>query len=237
MTLEYGMLMVLPGNTHSDGESTETKLTFVFNPAKLDVKASAKWDQPPQSGSKKGSVPQYKGAEPRTMDLDLVLDGWDPSGPTRSQQRDVQKDVATLMSWTRPTASTRTTKLPRPPYVVLQWGNPSKPWFSCYVVSVSASFTMFDETGKPVRATVKVSLKEVPAEPGKQNPTSGSLAGHQSHLMVEGDSLPLVAHRYYDRPAYWRGIAVANGIDDPQRVRPGTRLYLPPIEEVGLLST
>ena len=232
MKFQYGKLMVVE-NPHTDGESTESEVEFVFNPTKLDVGASAKWEQPAQAGSKKASMPQYKGPDPRSMDLDLLIDRWDRSGASRSQRRDVKKDVSTLISWTRPTSSTRTTKKPSPPLVCLQWG---KPWFKCYVVSVKATFTLFDEEGTPIRATVKISLKEVPTDPAKQNPTSGSLAGHQSHLLVEGDSLPLIAFRYYDQTAYWRGLAIANGIDDPLRVRPGSRLLLPPIEDVAALS-
>lgn len=232
MTLEYGKLMVVE-NPHTDGESTASSVDFVFNPTKLDIGASAKWEQPSQGGSKKASVPQYKGPEGRTMDLDLLLDGWDLSGAGRSRLRDVAADVTTLVSWTRPTASTHSSKKPSPPLVALHWG---KPWFKCYVVSVKATFTMFDEKGTPLRATVKVALKEVAAGPKKQNPTSGSLAGHQSHLVIEGDSLASVAYRYYDETSYWRGVAIANRIDDPLRVRPGTRLLLPPLEDVAALS-
>ncbi len=231
MTLEYGKLMVVE-NFHTDGE-TKKEVEFVFNPTKLDIGATAKWEQGTNAGNKKASVPVYKGPDPCSMDLDLVLDSWDRSGADRSKKRDVRKDVDTLIAWTRPTASTRTTKKPSSPLVCLHWG---KPWFKCYVASVKATFTLFDEKGTPIRASVKVSLKEVPPDRPKQNPTSGSLAGHQSHLLVEGDSLPLVAFRYYDQTEYWRGLAIANGIDDPLRVRPGTRLLLPPIEDVAALS-
>lgn len=232
MTMEYGKLMVVE-NEHTDGDSTERQVAFVFNPSKLDVGAAAKWEQPAQGGNRRASTPQYKGPEPRTMDLDLLLDAWDLSGPSRATQYDVPKAVTTLISWTRPTASTRSSKKPSPPLVMLHWG---QPWFKCYVASVKATFTLFDENGKPIRATVRVQMKEVPADAPRQNPTSGSLAGHQSHMLVEGDSLPLVAHKYYDQAKYWRGLAIANAIDDPFRVRPGTRILLPPIEDVATLS-
>ena len=232
MSFEYGKLMVIE-NPHTDGDSTEKEVAFVFNPSKLDLGASAKWEQPAQSGNKKASSPQFKGADPRTLDFDLTIDGWELSGASRSSKCDVQKAVATLISWTRPTEKTRKTKKPSPPLVSLHWG---KPWFKCYVASVKVSYTMFDTKGEPVRASIKVSLKEVPAEPKKTNPTSGSLAGHQSHLVVEGESLPLLAYRYYDKPAYWRGLAITNGIDDPLRLGPGVRILLPPIEDVAVLS-
>ena len=221
--------LAVVSNPHTDGMSTASKVEFVFNPSMIDVGASANWEQPTKAGSKKASDPQFKGTTPATMDLELILDQWD----VRNKSRDVIADVNTLISWTRPTASTRGSKKPQPPKVRLEW---ALPWFDCYVISVKATYTMFNENGLPVRATVKVSLKEFGTKDAKQNPTSGSLAGHQSHLVVEGDSLPLLAHRYYEKAEYWRGIAIANGIDDPLRVRPGTRILLPPLEDVAALS-
>jgi nucleoid-associated protein YgaU len=228
-------MSVVPGkleavsNFHTDGISTERAVVFVFNPAKLGVAATAKWEQPAASGNKKAGPPQFKGADPVTMDLELVLDGWEE----RNKSRDILMDVNTLISWTRPTSSTRNSKKPSPPIVRLYWGTP---WFECYVTNVKVSYTMFDKDGKPVRATVTVNLKELGTTPPKQNPTSGSLAGHQSHMVVQGDSLPLLAHQYYEKAEYWRGVAIANNIDDPLRVLPGTRILLPPLEDVAALS-
>ena len=228
-------MSVVPGkleavsNFHTDGLSTAREVVFVFNPAKLGVGANAKWEQPAQSGNKKAAAPQYKGSDPITVDLELVLDGWEE----RNKSRNILADVETLISWTRPTASTRGSKKPSPPIVRLNWGTP---WFDCYLTTVKVSYTMFDKNGKPVRATVTVNLKELGTMPPKQNPTSGSLAGHQSHMVVEGDSLPLLAHRYYEKPEYWRGVAIANNIDDPLRIVPGTRILLPPLEDVAALS-
>ena len=222
-------LVVVGGNSHSDGMSTARQVEFVFNPSKIEINAGASWEQPTKAGSKKASDPQFKGTTPATMALELILDQWD----VRNKSRSVIADVNTLISWTRPTTSARGAKKPQPPKVRLEW---ALPWFDCYVVSVKATYTMFDKTGVPVRATVSLQLKEFGTKDAKQNPTSGSLAGHQSHLVVEGDSLPLLAHRYYEKAEYWRGVAIANGIDDPLRVRPGTRILLPPLENVAVLS-
>lgn len=231
--MERGKLKVWGSNKHSDAESNETEVKFHFNPTKLELKASAKWEQPSQGGNKKTTTPQYKGPDPRELTLDLMLDEYDGSDLV-DKSRSVTKSVATLISWTRPTASSRNSKKPSAPLVILEWG--SSQWFPCYVASVSASFTMFDDKGTPVRATVKVSLKEIPDDAPGQNPTSGSLAGHQGHEVIEGETLAQLAYQHYEKPAYWRAIANANGIDDPMRVRPGSRVYLPPIEEVkGLL--
>ena len=233
----FGKLEVVD-NPHADGPKT---IEFVFNPSKLSVGASAKWDQPGQSGNKKAAAPNYNGAEPRTMDFDFILDGWDLSGkPTtqkdgRTKQRDVHKDIETLVSWTRPTKKAIGKNKPNPPTVELKWG---PKWFPAYVASLKTLVTMFDKKGFPLRATVTVNLKEVPSKGADkpQNPTSGSRVGHQSHTFLAGDSLASIAQQYYDKPSYWRGVAAANDIDDPTRLRNGTRLYLPPLSDVAALS-
>jgi hypothetical protein len=223
--------LVVVANKHADGPD---HVDFTFNPSKIKITAGSKWDQPQQSGAKKASPPQFKGADPRAMDLELTLEGWELTGPEKDEVYDVAEAVKTLMSWTQPTESTRNSKKPTAPIVMLRWG--STQWFTCYVGSVNATFTMFDTYGTPVRATVTLSLKEIPDPNKKQNPTSGSRVGHQSHLIVEGDSLPLIAFQYYEQAPLWRGLAIANNIDDPMRLRVGSRLSLPPIEDVAALA-
>ena len=229
----YGRIKVVGDNRHSRSDSPQDEVKFVFNPAQLAMTATAKWEQPAAGGAKKSTAPTYKGADPQSMELNFTLDAWDKEGHTHSAVRDIQKDIDTLISWTRPTQSSRTTKKPAPPFVELDWG-PER--FKAYVASVNTTITMFDKKGFPLRATMKVSLKEVPPKDGKQNPTSGSRVGHQSHTFIDGETLAGIAHKYYEQPKYWRGLAISNGIDDPSRVRPGQRLYIPPIEDVAVIS-
>lgn len=47
------------------------------------------------------------------------------------------------------------------------------------------------------------------------------------HRVVPGDTLFDLAHRYHGDAGAWPGIARANGIADPHRLRPGTRLVIP----------
>jgi nucleoid-associated protein YgaU len=51
-------------------------------------------------------------------------------------------------------------------------------------------------------------------------------------VVVAGDTLPSVAFHAYGDPNLWRAVAEANGIDDPMRLRAGTRLLLPALDEL-----
>jgi nucleoid-associated protein YgaU len=79
---------------------------------------------------------------------------------------------------------------------------------------------------------VRVVLRQIEDEdsyPG-QNPTSGGTAGHRVHVVQQRETLDIIASREYGEAKHWRVIAEANGIADPLRIRPGTRLSLPPLE-------
>ncbi len=129
-----------------------------------------------------------------------------------------------------PTEQSVGQKKPSPPLVVLHWGAIAS--FPAFVTSVSAKYTLFTSNGLPIRALCSVSLEEMPNEPWRQNPTSGSDSVRRSHTLVEGDSLASIAYAEYGDPGAWRDVARFNRIDDPIRCVPGTRLLLPSPEEL-----
>jgi nucleoid-associated protein YgaU len=142
----------------------------------------------------------------------------------------VVKAVEHLFSCCVPTKQSRQRNKPSPPWVVFQWGGLTS--FPAYVSSVTAKYTLFTPSGTPVRALCTVTLEEISGEKRRQNPTSGALAACDVHVVVAGDTLASVAYRAYGDPGLWREIASANGISDPMRLRPGTRLLVPAPEEV-----
>jgi hypothetical protein len=105
-----------------------------------------------------------------------------------------------------------------------------------YLQSVSAKYTLFRIDGTPIRATCNLELIEWSNPASRQNPTSGGKPGMEVHTLIEGESLHSVAWSRYGEASYWRAIADFNGIDDPLRVPPGTRLLLPPRRDAATLS-
>jgi nucleoid-associated protein YgaU len=102
--------------------------------------------------------------------------------------------------------------------------------------TANATFTVFDADGRPVRATVNITMSEVPPIPPPTNPTSGSPGGGETTLVREHDTLAGIAHRQYGDAGLWRGIAAANNITDPMSLKPGQRLLLPAQSAVKELS-
>ncbi len=201
------------------------KVEFQFNPKELTIAKAAKWERSNDAKAKKAGPPQFSGAEPCKMTLEMFFDA------TGEHDGSVVAAVEKLFQCCVPTEETLGQKKPSPPLVKFKWGTISS--FPAFITSVSAKFTLFAASGTPIRATCTVSMEEMPADLGKQNPTSGALAVTRVHKTISGDSLASVAYAEYADPTLWRELAAYNGIDDPMRIPEGQVLMLPSPEALA----
>jgi nucleoid-associated protein YgaU len=199
------------------------QLTFRFNPKDYAVQKSANWERKPTTGNEQAAIPEFTGANPKSLTLEVFLDASEsPSGS-------VVKDIDLLFGCCSPTPQTMGQNKPKPPFVLFGWGTTMH--FVACVKSVNAKYTLFRYDGTPIRATCSLTLEEIPTETPRQNPTSGGLAARRTHMVVDGDSLASIAYREYGTPTLWRALAEANDIDDPLRLRTGRNLLIPPATE------
>lgn len=214
-----------------DGDPPTRELRFMYNPAELSTSKSANWNRPQQRGASSAGRPQFTGAGPQTVQMEIWFDAWDAT------DADVARCIKTLFEWTKPTPSSITRRLPRPPVLGFEWGsNQVLADVRVFLKTVNAKYVLFKPDGTPIRASASVSLEEVPEEQPRQNPTSGARASRRSYLLNEGDSLHAVAFREYGEAALWRGVAAFNEIDDPLRVAAGTRILVPTADEARRLA-
>ncbi|MFI8948074.1 LysM peptidoglycan-binding domain-containing protein [Streptomyces sp. NPDC053750] len=203
------------------------RFPFEFNPAQLSISQRTQWIATPTAAVREAAKPEFQGAEPREMTLEIFLDSsMKPGGNT------VMKKVESLLLCCEVTAKSLAAKQPSPPWVVFEWGSFSTARFTAYVSSIETQYTLFGTTGVPIRATCQVALVEIPGPTPRQNPTSGALTAQRVHRVVAGDSLQSLAWSEYGSANAWRVIAEANGIDDPNHLPTGTELMLPATEEV-----
>lgn len=199
----------------SSAGGTPKRITFQFNPASFEVKQSANWRQPESDEE----TSEYVGPDPQEMSVEMLLDA------SETQNGDVTADVDALLASCHPTSASESRNEPLPPRVRFGW---DRVHFEGYVVGVSADYQLFHPDGRPIRAKCTVTMKEIDRPPARQNPTSGTPAIHRTIDVVAGDTLPAIAYKEYGEPGRWRALATLNGIDDPLRLRPGTRLLVPP---------
>jgi len=198
-------------------ETPQKTVEFPTDPKNLRIVRGARYLTVPHAmGAKPAGHGrnEYRGTEAATLSADLELH-------TTDANKAIDKQLTLLENWTRPSEPGKP-----PPQLTLKWCELK---FTGYLRQVSVAISRFEQsTAKPSHATVAIVLQEEANAPPKQNPTSGGIAGNRAHLLAEGDSLQSVAFREYGDATRWRALAAANGIDDPLRVAPGTRLLLPP---------
>jgi len=200
------------------------QIPFQFNPKELSISKSAKWGRTNARDAKTAGTPEFNGADPCKLTLELFFDATD------TLDGSVVARVEQLFACCVPTDDSLGKKKSLPPLVVLHWGKVKS--FAAFVASVQAKYTLFTGEGTPIRATCNVSLEEMPGDPAKQNPTSGGLSVTSVRTVVAGDSLASIAYREYGDPAMWRPLAAFNGIDDPLRLRLGSNVLLPVVDDL-----
>jgi nucleoid-associated protein YgaU len=204
--------------------SLQDEIDFQFNPKELSIQKSATWKRTASPNAKKTSPPEFGGADPCKLTLEMFFDA------SATQLGSVVEPVEALFRCCVPTETTLQKNTPVPPLVQLSWGSVVS--FPGFITSVQAKYTLFAPDGTPIRAVCNVSIEEMPGDPLGQNPTSGALSTYAVHRVIAGDSLASIAFREYGDPAMWRPLAEANNIDDPIRLAVGTTLIVPPAAEL-----
>jgi LysM repeat protein len=195
---------------------------FQFNPSQLVLSKSTQWTTRIAPKFRFAAIPQFNGADPYTMRIQIFLDSSMKPGDTT-----VKDSVEALLSCCEVTSESIAANQPCTPMVFFQWGSFSTVNFVAYVSNVQATYTLFSPSGMPIRATCDLTITQIPHVTKGQNPTSGALEASRTHRIVVGDTLASLAWREYGDATTWRAIARANGIDDPMRLQVGTELLIP----------
>lgn len=141
-----------------------------YNPKELQVDQAVPWKKPDSAnktgtqgensggGDDGGIALEFTGAEGRSMSVEMLFDGYEPSN---GRAVDVAGQVAIIekLAAVRDPKS-KDEKKRRPHHCVVSWGDRGLPKFQCVIESVSTKYTMFSSEGKPLRATCTVKLKE-----------------------------------------------------------------------------
>jgi len=211
------------GNTPVFKPGSTPEITALFNPNQLQFSKSVNWSQQDAKGRDTPEL-QFTNSNPRTLTLDLLFDTYDTARSDKDDVRTKYTDsILKLMLVDE--------KKHRPPVCRLIWGSASY-FFQGVLQDLTQRFTMFMEDGTPVRATLSCTFREWWTNNDdlqKQALQSSDVA--KRHTAKRGDSLASIAAEAYQDPTLWRPIAVANGIDDPRSLIPGTALAIPALPD------
>lgn len=202
---------------------TNERIEFLFNPTEYSLSKTNSWDSVAIVGF---DVPptEFQGGQPTTLSLDLFFD-------TYERNEDVRTYTDKVFQLTKISSETRqNSQRGRPPRCLFNWGRVFS--FQSVITSLSITYTLFKPDGTPVRAKMKLELQECedPSFQPPQNPTSQGSYGHKIHVVQPGDTLNLLAAKYYGNPNTWRVLADNNNLDNPADLRPGQLLEIAALE-------
>ena len=207
------------------------EVPVLFNPTEYSITKTNTWNFKEVGGSSL-PPPEFGGGSPRQISLNLLLDNsvLDDSQSVLSITQKLFKMME--VGDGQPAGSSRAA----PPYVTFRWG--AVDTFKAVCTSLTCAYQLFEPNGDPIRAEVKLDLKQAEAASTASansanlgtNPTTRSTGDAGVHLVKDGDSLPSIAYRAYGDATRWRTIAEANEIDDPLRLPRGRSLAIPRLE-------
>ncbi|NLX10731.1 MAG: LysM peptidoglycan-binding domain-containing protein [Chloroflexi bacterium] len=161
----------------------------------------------------RGPVLQFVSGNLQTLEMELLVD-------TYEQGSDVREEIAKLFRFMEIDSDTHA-----PPILEFAWGTLT---FTCVLARMTQRFIMFLPSGVPVRARLNVTFNEYLDPEREAKETNRQTADYSKvHQVLQGQTLSSIAYQFYENPALWRPIAIANGIDDPRQIAVGQQLLIP----------
>lgn len=113
-----------------------------------------------------------------------------------------------------------------PHYLKITWGEST---FDCVLQSSDIKYSLFDQSGTPLRATITATFLVENVSGGAADGIDLSKVNKQ-HPVKKGDSLPMLAVATYGSLAFLLPLARYNGIKHLRELKPGTTLDLPAVD-------
>ncbi|MGI5912267.1 MAG: CIS tube protein [Syntrophomonadaceae bacterium] len=196
-------------------ESTNESIEVLFNPSEYSIGKENKYAYNTMPGLS-APVAQFISGEASTLSMELFFDTFE----TQTDVREHTKRIYALLDVESDTHI--------PPICRFIWGSVV---FRGFMEKITQRFTMFLDSGKPVRAILNVTMRswQTVSEQLQEIPRQSSDRTKQ-RILKQGEQLWMLAAREYEDPGRWREIAKANGINNPRLVEAGSKLVIPPLE-------
>ncbi len=212
MSLTKASLKNIKGGTHE----------FQFNPESYSLSKQSDWQANQKDHVYDLPVMKWKGGSAMKLEFTAFFDTYEADSDVRDKTRPLEE--LTLVD----------SEEHEPPKLTFNWDGPLKILGGTEVqwvlVSFNTTYKMFNASGVPVRAEMKLSLSEYATEQQLKDRSRLQSPDHEkAHRVQPGDTLQSIAFHHYEDPALWRPIAEANRIEDPRDLRPGAVLRVPRI--------
>ncbi len=212
------------------GSSVE-QIPVQFNPSEYRITDSSSYSQT-ERRKKDEPVVSYNGSRLSSLSVKLYFNSdefFSASGAasaamdmiTGADEADITKSIDKISALTKIDGESH-----KPPGCVFVWGSLQ---FAGYAESVGVTYTMFDKTGKPLRAVVDLTMRGFNGALSERESPFMSPDRTKARTMTEDASIWSIAQKEYGDVREWRRIADANDIMNPLDIPVGRVLRVPSI--------
>ena len=202
-----------------------------FNPSDYSITSNAAYSQQTRRKDNEPVV-NYNGTALSKLRVKLIFNSDDflsAGGLAKSAEKlllggdDMTKTINKISALTKIDGDKH-----QPPGCVFVWGSLQ---FAGFVESVGVTYTMFDKSGKPLRATADLSMNGFNSAVTEQKSPLLSPDRTKARTMTEDNNIWNLAEKEYGDVREWRRIADANDIMNPLDIPVGTVLKVPSIND------
>lgn len=231
-------LTIIPFSTTRVGMWVPNGVPFIamYNPSTFSKNVAHGLAEKPTTNNLPGAIeikPEYN----ETIKLDLILDatGASPAGgfvgAALSKGAKLLGGVDILVANFMATTKGFDPDSHNPNFLRLIWG--AGLFFECILDSATVTYSLFNRTGRPIRATISATFKEAPSVTAlaKYKNFFSSPDVTKEYIVLAGDTIYNIANRFYEDESFYLQIAEANDLKNYRRLVPGTKLILPPVQK------
>jgi len=202
---------------------TGERYEALFNPSEYTVNKDNNFAQANVFGL---SAPllQFVHGNLQTLDMELFFDSVEAHKRVGANRNEALSDVRKL---TQPVVDLMAInpETHAPPVVLFNWGSLT---FTGVLAKVTQHFTMFLESGVPVRARLQLTFQEWKSQLQEAKEVKRQTADYaRAYRVGTGQTIAAIAAEIYHDPGKWRPIAIVNQLEDIRRLTPGVELQVP----------
>ena len=210
------------------------RMTAAYNPESLSIRQDNSFETK-QGISTSGAKASFYASSSRLLTVTLSFVGIDfgPYGLSASQLQ--RQDVREQLDLFERLCQRINGSSHQPAYVRLNWGRGGlRSTFEARLKSYDVSYGLFDRGGKALLADLTATFVEA-VQPTKRRARlrlSSPDLSHR-HLVLAGETLPMLCLRYYGSTDPYLQVAAFNQLDDIRALTPGQQLLFPPLDAPG----
>lgn len=209
-------------------------ITAAYAPESLSFKHDTTFETKQSLGSSSARANFYASGS-RQLSIKLLLTGIDLGGylpnPSQTRPLDVPKQIDLFVRLCqRINGSSH-----EPSYLRLSWASDGlRSSLEARLKTYEVNYSLFDRKGKALTAEITATFVEA-VHPKKQKARQRLSSPDLSHrhLVLAGETLPMLCLRYYGSTDAYLQVAAFNQLDDLRSLTPGRELLFPPFARPG----